>query len=474
MKYLLSWVTQHLAINTWTDIDTVENIIKKIETHISEVAEWQEINFSKANLKLATLVDETEDFCLARDNNEKIISLPPRAHAIIGGLYLVVEEEKKCRFANMKDLYSETKNHLIPPINGNIEDALYQLKEIKKKIDFSIKIDTAAIGNRPDLFSHRGLARELSTIYKIPLRNEKEIIYKKEYNKAKNLFSIETDNIIGVTGFSAQCHERETFLSYLPFLCPVDITPHSYLIDLSNYVMFDIGQPLHIFDRQKIKEKIRFQTNIEKKMRCLDNTEIQITSQDVVVTEKNSPLSLVGIIGGLDTSITPKTKEILVESAAINKDCVTNSIKHHQKKTESAIRSQRQTFYEGTLLAIGRFINLLEKDNISFQIHFIESYKSNIEEKKLIISSKYISNVIGNHVSDTTIDNIFIDLEYYIEKKINNKEETIFEVVIPWFRADINHKSDIVEDIARHIGYDNIDCIALLMPQQEYEKKKIY
>jgi phenylalanyl-tRNA synthetase beta chain len=470
MKYLLSWACKHLKINSWQELGSIEEIIQKLTLHVAEIADYQIINYQNTKIAFATIINNSVDICLAQYNDEKkVISLPPRKDAEKGLVYLIIQQEdNRYRFATMKDLYAESKNHLIGALYGNVTDHIQYFKNIKKQIDYSIKIDNTSINNRPDLFSHRGLARELGLLFNIPLIAESEILYnkkniKKQAIKENKLFTVSSSSVIGAVAASGKFNEKESLLSYILNIVPLDITPHSYLIDLSNYIMLDTGQPMHIFDKQKTKECLNFTDSAKGSLECLDNTIIEIEKKHTVITSNNEIHSLAGIIGGRKTCVDIKTKEIIIESAALTKETISHSTKQYHKKTESAIRNEKGSSHNAIEFAILRFLKLINSD-FSFDVLEYQSFKKNTIDEgtpKIPLSLEYTDKIIGTKVETATIEKILSALGFSFTK---NKSSEFLDIEIPWWRKDINNQADIIEEIVRHIGYDSLPLIPPQLP----------
>jgi phenylalanyl-tRNA synthetase beta chain len=471
MKYLLSWVCKHLSINSWQELGTIEEIIEKLTLHVAEIAHYQSINYNQHKIAFATIINNDTDICLAQYNDEKkVINLPPRKDAEKGLVYIIIQQEdNRYRFATMKDLYSESKNHLISGLYGNVEDHIAYLKHIKKQTDYVIKIDNTSINNRPDLFSHRGLARELALLFNKKIIPESDILFnrkniKKQQNQDNKLFTINSGSVESAVAVSGHFNERESVLSYLLDLVPLDITPHSYLIDLSNYIMLDTGQPIHIFDKQKTKEVLHFTDSTKGTLECLDNTTIEIEKKHTVITGSNGIYSLVGIIGGKNTSVDIRTKEIIIESAAIKKESIINSAKLYHKKTESVIRNEKGSSALAIEFAILRFLKLMNLD-FKFDISHYQFFKKNNDNEiieKIPLSLKYVEQVIGISIESTKIEKILSSLGFLVSKSENLLG--IITIEVPWWRKDIINQDDIIEEIVRHIGYDSLP---LTPPQLE-------
>lgn len=473
MKYLLSWVCKHLKINSWQELGAIEEIVKKITMHVTEVASWRQINYTQNKIAFATIIDSNSDICLAQYNDEKkVINLPPRKDAEKGLVYIIVQQDdNKYRFATMKDLYAESKNNLMSALYGNASDNLSYFKKIKKQDDYIIKIDNTSINNRPDLLSHRGLARELGLIFNKKMLLESEVLFNKKNIKKQNIkedsiFTVHSDLLVGAAALTGGFHERQSFLSYILDMTPLDITSHSYLIDLSNYIMLDVGQPIHIFDKQKIQGVFNFVDNIKGSLEGLDNITIDIDKNHLVIAENNEIHSLVGIIGGKNTAVSMKTKEIIIESAAVKKEAVIHSAKWFKKKTESVIRNEKGSSVEAVEFAILRFLKLINTDFFFdvLQYQFFNDAKKECILIKIFLSLPYLEKVIGIRVDCAIIEKIFIFLGFLLIR--NEYDLQILEVGVPWWRKDINNEDDLIEEVVRHIGYDALPVVS---PKLEFK-----
>lgn len=472
MKYLLSWVSSHLKISNWQTIFTIDELIKKISHHVAEVSRYEFVSYNDVKIHIGTIISNNNNICLAQlDNEEKIIHLPFWKDAITGSRYLIIHtKENKYRFATMHDFHAESKHHLLGPLYGTLEDQLLFVKELQKKTDYIIQIDNTSISNRPDLFSQRGLAREIACLYNIPLIPEAEIILDKtKYKKniSKNIFTNLSENINSICTATASFHEQESILEYLIPLCHLDVTLHSFLVDLSNYVMMDIGQPLHVFDKKKTKIPLIFSEKVSGKISCLDHTTITIEENAITITSEAKIHSLVGIIGGKDSSVTRNTKEIIIESASISKKYISKVIKLFDKRTESAIRNEKGSPAYGPEMALLRFLFLLKKE-FGIEPEHIQFFSKNEEIHQLVISSQYISNVIGITISKEKITQILEGLGFVLHFKKNTNAEDSILVDVPWWRLDIGNQDDIAEEIIRHIGFNNIPQNAPSLPCQGY------
>lgn len=475
MKYLLSWIAKHFESPlAFEKAAEKEDIIKKIGSHITEVASHKRIEYIKKDIALGVVVENSEDFSLVQYNaTDKVISLAPRKDAEIGSIFLIVKDKNNFRFATSFDLFSEVKNVLLPALSGSIEDNVKKIDTLKKSSDLVIKVDTTSIGNRQDLFSHRGMARELSVLFNLSLKKEDDLIKGTESlfssNKKEKLVAVNTNDVSSVFSVALQCEEESSFFDYLVPLCAVDVSPRSFLVDLTNYVMFDVGQPLHVFDKKKIEGSLTIKKDEEKTFPLLDGSSITSLPSDILIMDNENPVSLAGIIGGSLTGVTFKSNSILLQAESFNPKCIMFSARKHKKKTNSALRNERGSSPESVRFGIYRFLFFLSlhlKFAVKGYFHYVQ--KDSLYPKKIRLKKEYITSVIGCDISDERIKNIFIGLGL---DTVDEKDS--FSIRVPYYRYDVSNKDDLVEEVVRHIGFDNIPLFSPKIVYNSYAKKNI-
>lgn len=291
MKYLLSWVLSHLKDKDIESIDSIDNIIKNLSNHTAETNLYKIIKYADITFGIGVIISNNEDLCLVQYNNKnQIIQLKHRPGGIQGAQYIISYKNNSYKFATISDFYGE-KNTYLPPLSGLIEDNIAYIETKKDTLDYIIEIENTSINNRIDLFSHRGLARELSAIYNLELISENDILYTISHKKnntpvKENIFDIDSENVISTSIVSVQCKEIHSQIEYIFPLSHLNITCHSFLVDLSNYVMFDIGQPLHLFDANNIEKNYYLQIK-KGELLCIDNTIINVTDGSLVIIDAN-------------------------------------------------------------------------------------------------------------------------------------------------------------------------------------------
>ena len=312
--------------------------------------------------------------------------------------------------------------------------------------------------NRPDTLGVLGIARELSAILKRPL---KEIPTNYTY-KEKSLEDIKVDILDKnacprytlQTAKLKKIKESPLWLKVRLYL--YGQRPINLVVDLTNYVMFELSQPMHAFDLDKVKNKhfIVRRAKEGEKILLLDDQEVKLSSQDLVIADEEKPLALAGIMGGKESAINQDTKEIALESAHFDPLTIRKTSKRLSISTESSYRFERGCDIEITSFAQDRFFHLLQKIDESVEIILpkIDKYEKKYTGKEIKFNLEKFKTFLGQEIDKKEILEILDYLGFKPELKDN-----ILKVKVPSWRAyDINSWADIIEEVARIYGYENL------------------
>lgn len=328
--------------------------------------------------------------------------------------------------------------------------------------DVLIEIDNKSLTNRPDLWCHYGIAREIAAITGRTLKN---IDYVKE----------EELKTINEKALTVNIEDREKCLRYSAIkignikaeispefiadrLSKCDIRPINIIVDLANYVMLDIGQPLHTFDKKDIdcikvsslKESIKF--------KCLDNLERDLSKDTLMICSEDKHLAIAGIIGGEESVVSENTKGIIIEAATFEGVTIRKTATALGIRTDASARYEKFLDTSITTIAIGRFLRLLQKyqPEMKLESSLYDNIINEVKPINISIEHKYIETYLGNNLQKDRVINILESLEFQVEEK-----DKMYNIKVPTFRAtkDITCKADIIEEILRVYGYDNIKAI---------------
>ena len=331
-------------------------------------------------------------------------------------------------------------------------------------------IDFELTANRGDLLSILGMAYEVGAIYDKKVKDV-DLKHKESGEDINKTFKTEvkTENcskLLVKKVENVKIEESPIFIKNR--LIASGIRPINNVVDISNYVMLELGQPLHFYDADKLGNKlvVRMAEDGEK-LTTLDNVERTLTSEDIVIADATHGVGLAGVMGGLETEVEPDTKNIIIESAIFDSVKVRKTSKKIVR-SEASNRFEKGLDPERTTMAIERACKLLEEyAGGTVVTGTVEYDKTNNKEKEIEITFKNINDVLGTVIPNEEILNVFRKLGF--SYKVNG--ETI-KVTVPTRRLDISIKEDLIEEVSRIYGVDNIEGKLPIVPMRKgsYDK----
>jgi len=234
----------------------------------------------------------------------------------------------------------------------------------------------------------------------------------------------------------------------------IGLNPKNNIVDVTNYVLHELGQPLHAFDASKINGKIIVKTlPAGTKFTTLDEVERSLHEEDLMICDKNGPLCIAGVFGGKNSGISETTTSIFLESAYFNPVSVRKSAKRHQLNTDASFRFERGIDPNITEYALKRAALLIQEvagGEITSDI--VDIYPKKIEDFHVILNFNNVNKIIGQELSKEIIKNILASLEI----KVSSVSDAGLGLTIPSYRVDVQREIDVIEEILRVYGYNNI------------------
>lgn len=367
-------------------------------------------------------------------------------------------EESNGMLCSLQELGIENKFLTDADKNGIHElgnDAVIGEDPIKYlKLDDSV-IDFELTANRGDLLSILGMAYEIGAIYDKKVK-DLDLSYNEQGKDINNKFSIEinTDNcslFLSKKAENVVIKESPDFIKNR--LIASGIRPINNVVDISNYVMLEVGQPLHFYDADRLDNKLEVRmASGNEKLTTLDNVERILDENDIVISDGKKAIGLAGVMGGITTEVENDTKNVIIESA------IFNSVKV-RKTSKKILRSEASNRFEKgldpkrTYMAIERACHLLEKYADAKIVTGLVKYDTtNKENKDVVIKVSDINNVLGTKLKKEEILDVFRRLDF----KCTSEDEKI-TVSVPSRRLDISIKEDLIEEVGRIYGVDNIE-----------------
>lgn len=488
MKISYNWIKQFLAID-WpaektsevlTDLgleveglETFTNILGGLEgIVIGEVLACKQ-HPNADRLKLT-------EVAIGEDKPVQIVCGAPNvavgqkvAVATIGSELITAEGEKwKIKKSKLRGeeshgmICSEVELHigdddsgiLVLPEDAQVGQPLSTLYEVVEDQVFEIGLTP----NRADAMSHLGVARDLRVglLQKnINLKLNTPSVSSFRIDKRTLKIGVKVENIeqapryAGLTISGVKVGDSPTWLQNR--LKAIGLSPINNIVDVTNYVLHELGQPLHAFDASKISGDQIIVKNVEKgtKFTTLDGVERTLNGEELMICDVEKPIAMAGVFGGDNSGVTNHTSNIFLESAYFDPVSVRKAAKYHGLNTDASFRFERGIDPNITEYALMRAANLIKEvagGEVTSDV--IDFYPKRINDHQVFINYKNIRRIVGEEIPEEDIKSILSGLEI----KINNVTETGLGVTIPAYRNDVVREIDVVEEILRVYGYNRI------------------
>ncbi|MEO8516958.1 MAG: phenylalanine--tRNA ligase subunit beta, partial [Flavobacterium sp.] len=232
----------------------------------------------------------------------------------------------------------------------------------------------------------------------------------------------------------------------------IGITPKNNIVDVTNYVLHELGQPLHAFDASRIHGKILVQ-NVEEgtKFTTLDDVERSLSAEDIMICDEKGPLCIAGVLGGKTSGVSENTTAIFLESAYFNAISVRKTAKRHAINTDASFRFERGIDPSITEYALKRAATLItEVAGGQITSDIVDIYPKKIEDHQVLLNLEKVNKLIGQEISDDVIKKILVSLDI----KVNSISKVGLGLVIPAYRVDVTREIDVIEEILRVYGYN--------------------
>ena len=321
--------------------------------------------------------------------------------------------------------------------------------------DIVLEIDNKSLTNRPDLWGHYGIAREIATIYDLKLKELPKVeidknlpkyqVEIKEHKKCRRYVGIEIENV--------SVKESPKWMKAL--IINAGMRPINAIVDITNYVMMAVGQPMHAFDRTHIDGKKIIVRNAKKdeKLILLDDNQVELSEEDLVISDENDAIALAGIRGGKKDSILEDTTGFLLEIANFTAETIRKTGRRFDEKTDSSIRYEKNIDTERVDLGISMALRLIKEIYPESKIvSWGEEYPVKTERAKIDVKKEFLDVRLGKILPIEQIEKILKALGYDVEYK-----ENILKITAPVWRStgDVSLRDDVMGDIARILGYQS-------------------
>jgi phenylalanyl-tRNA synthetase beta chain len=329
--------------------------------------------------------------------------------------------------------------------------------------DVVLELETYA--NRPDTLGHLGVARELAAALEIPLCKPDEPIDE----AAEDIGDVFDIQILDEDLCPRYCGMLVTGLQVGPSpswlerrIRTMGLNPVNNVVDVSNYVLFATGQPIHTFDRDKLSgQKIVVRrAKRGEHLRTLEGQNLSLTPDMLVIADEKDPVALAGIIGGEESAVTESTRDVLIESANFDPVSVRQTWKTAGIPTDASYRFERGTDIGFPPRAARLAASLLSRMGGRVLKGMLDVYPKERRAKTVVLRHHRINELLGIEVQPDFVVKTLVNLEF----RVKEHQPGTWRVTVPLFRVDIEREADLIEEIARFFGYENIPSTLPAMP----------
>lgn len=477
MKLSLAWIFDHIQGVNIKNID-MNDLMVQFSAKVAEIEDHYPISINLDEFALAQVTKINPESCVVYCQEwKKEINLPVRKDAQKDLYFIIKYEKKNYSWATLADFGAEKDGQFAAVHVIEKEIAGDWKRHIETK-DYIWVIDNKAITNRPDMWGHRGFAREVAAVLQQKLAPEEQFLAAKPIKHYIDFAPVSSSNPFSLGIENTECalickRIAGTYISSINYqqsnilmaqrLARVDSKPIDLIVDCTNYVMLDIGQPMHAFDAEKITSHKLVGRCAHKgeKLQLLDGEIIELTPEDFVISDGNEPVALAGIMGGMSTSVSKTTHSLYIEAANFDASAIRKTAARHKKRTESSARFEKSLDPNNNTQALLRFIKLLDVLEVPYQsADAIASIGQLSQEKIIEVTHQEITTIIGMHISSDNVQKYLMQLGFGVEVKheVKDTSKVIYHVTVPTYRStkDVTIKQDIIEEIARFVGYTNI------------------
>ncbi len=473
MKISLRWLCDHLQVQ-WTDID-VNHLVQEFNTKTAEIEKVVHYKLDITHFVFGRISSIKENIILvALPELNLSIEVPTRSSVNSDQWYLFKKNKDTYTWASYLDMHSE-KEGLLGNFSILESDAISGMWRQNVEVeDYILEVDNKSITHRPDMWGHRGFAREVGALLNIDMVPEEsllenlDIIFCNNNYEQTNIsqsFPLtvhnDTEACSAIAALYIESIENKPSNFFMVMrLLRVESKGIDFIVDTTNYVMFDMGHPMHAFDKDAIKNNIMTVRMAKKNesLELLDGTLLDLNEKDIVIADSDRTLSLAGIKGGKGSGITTLTKNVILEAACFDAGVIRLSSMHHKIRTDASARFEKSLDPQSPLKVLARYIYIIKKYGINFS--YISSaivFGEKTINPIINIDKNFIESALGITLPENFIKKTLEKIEFKVDEK-KDENNILYTITVPSFRAtkDISIKEDIVEEIGRFYGYENI------------------
>ena len=359
----------------------------------------------------------------------------------------------------LADLFPASDDHEIMDVTAFDAKAGTLLADALGLNDIILEIDNKSMTNRPDLWGHYGIARELAALYDLPLAKLDK--YVPDVNEAFDVRIEDSERCPRYIGAKIEgLGVKPSPFEMQSRIWRVGMRPINALVDVTNYVMLAVGQPTHVFDSTHIIDHIsvRHAENGEK-LELLNDKQLELTNDDLVIADAEGAVALAGVMGGAKDSVLPTTESVILEVANFESRGVRRTAQRYDNRTESSARYEKAIDTERCDLALSLAMKLFAELYPDMKLTaFTDLYINKTPKNEIDVETKWLERRLGKKIPEEVIAKKLGIMGFEVSFTEDN-----MHVVVPTWRStgDVSIKADIMEEVARMYGYENFEATTI-------------
>ena len=359
----------------------------------------------------------------------------------------------------LADLFPAGDDHEIMDITENVAAAGTPLADALGLNDIILEIDNKSMTNRPDLWGHYGIARELAALYDLPLVDLGK--YEPDAKEGVDVRIEDTERCPRYIGARIEgLGVKPSPFEMQSRIWRVGMRPINALVDITNYVMLATGQPTHVFDSTHIIDRIEVRRAKDgEKLQLLNDKDLALCADDLVIADAEGAVALAGVMGGAKDSVLPTTDSVILEVANFESRGVRRTAQRYDNRTEASARYEKAVDTERCDQALSLAMKLFAELYPDMKLTaFTDNYPKATERAEIDVELDWLERRLGKRIPEQVISRKLGIMGYEVSFEGNN-----MHIVVPTWRStgDVSIKADIMEEVARMYGYENFEATTI-------------
>lgn len=470
MKLSLSWIFDHIDAD-WKKVD-VKKLVSDFNQKVAEIESFYQFHIDLEHLAVAQITEQDEESVTVRCPEWNISTQLSRRKEVFQGDWVFIKRTDSHYEWALDTHFGGYKDIILPAfyMPDFMQDG--EWKATTETHDIILEIDNKSITHRPDMWGHRGYAREIAALLDVPFKELSSVLpdvsvlqHAHRQSSGPSMpfdLAIETPACLRFAAlYIKEVVTQPSLLWMAQRLIRTENKPIDAIVDTTNYVMLDLGQPLHAFDANTLKGNsvsVRM-AHAKEKLTVIDGQELTLTTDDVVIADASHAVSLAGVMGGATTSITRKTTSVLLEAACFDATTIRKTAARHKKRTEGSARQEKSIDPAQEVILLRRALQLLKEAGIVVsEARNVIALGTLPSPKVIFVSHRFIEQRLGVALETDQVIKILEKISFGVQLTQDEDGNLCYEITVPSFRAtkDITIPEDIVEEVGRFFGYDRI------------------